>query len=200
MDLRKRLYFILPFIVAAALHNVLHESVHYLAARMLGEAVLEFRLFTNGWGTSQVIWATPVAQRTGVHWLPIAWSPAVATVLVGYLLYANRVRWLSRWPLLNATLWYAGLFFLCLDPFYFAILSLFLGSDVDAVAAVGWSPWPVRAVALAILVVNARLMWQWRRESQTQPERYLPVGLSATAQTAPSRTAPPCSGGGDGTR
>jgi hypothetical protein len=173
MDLRKRVFFLLPAVVAAMLQNAVHELVHFAAARLLGEEVLEVRLFTNGWGTSQVIYATPVAERFGSHWLPIAWLPSVVTVLIGYLLYANRRRWLTRWPLLNALTWYGGLFFLCLDPFYLGFLSLFLGSDVDAVAAVGWSPWPVRIVALAVLVVNGRLMLQWRQESQAQPELYL---------------------------
>jgi hypothetical protein len=197
VDFRKRLYFLLPAVVAAMLHNAIHESVHYLAAGLLGEPVLEFRLFTAGWGTSQVIYATPVAQRTGTHWLPIAWSPAVVTVLIGYLLYANRARWLGRWPLLNAALWYGGLFFLCLDPFYYAILSLLLGSDVDAVAAVGWSPWPVRGVALAILALNARLMWRWRRESQAHPERYLQPGLSGRRIAASHAAQPHPKGDGE---
>jgi hypothetical protein len=33
---------------------------------------LEFRLLTNGWGTSQVIFATPIEARSGLHWLVIA--------------------------------------------------------------------------------------------------------------------------------
>lgn len=175
MDIRRRLYFIVPAALAAALHNVVHESVHYVAARMLGEGVREFRLFTNGWGTSQVIFATPVAERAGAHWLAIAWLPAVATVLIGYLIYGNRHRLMGRWPLVNSALWYGGFFCLCLDPLYYSLLSILLGGDVDAASAVGWSPWPVRVVALAILIANGRLMLGWRREAQANPERYLPA-------------------------
>ncbi len=177
MAILRKLYFLVPAVLAAALHNVLHESVHYVAARVLGEGVLEFRLFTNGWGTSQVIFTTPVAERTGAHWLAIAWLPAVVTVLIGYCVYVNRSRLMGRWPLVNSLLWYGGLFFLCLDPFYYAILSILLGGDVDAAGAVGWSPWPVRLVALVFLVLNGRLMLRWRREAQADPKRYLPAGL-----------------------
>ncbi|MBC7264605.1 MAG: hypothetical protein H5T64_09680 [Chloroflexi bacterium] len=176
MNLQKRLYFLLPAVTAALLHNIIHESVHYLAARLLGEGVKEFRFLTNGWGSSQVIYATPAAERIGAHWLVIAWGPAVVTTLIGYLLYLKREEWLTRWPLINATLWYAGLFFLCLDPFYFALLSLFFGGDVNAVDAVGWSPWPVRLVALGIFIFNARLMVRWQREARARPERYVIAG------------------------
>jgi hypothetical protein len=55
---------------------------------------------------------------------------------------------------------------------YFGILSLVVGgTDVDAVAAVGWSPWPVRLVALAILAGNARLMVRWWKEARARSER-----------------------------
>lgn len=171
----KRLYFLVLASVVLLLHNGIHESIHYLAARLLNEGVQEFRFLTNGWLSSQVIYATPVAERSGVHWLIIAWAPAVITTLIGYVIYLNRERWLTRWPPLNTGLWYAGLFFLCLDPFYFAVLSVFFGGDGNAVAAVGWSPWPVRLVALMMLVFNACLMLNWRREAQAAPERYFPA-------------------------
>lgn len=173
--IRKRLYFLVLATVALLLHNAVHESIHYLAALLLGEGVKEFRFLTNAWLTSQVIYAAPVAERSGAHWLVIAWAPAVITTLIGYVIYLNRERWLTRWPPLNTGLWYAGLFFLCLDPFYFAVLSIFFGGDVNAVAAVGWSPWPVRLVALMLLVFNARLMLNWRREAQAAPKRYFPA-------------------------
>jgi hypothetical protein len=48
----------------------------------------------------------------------------------------------------------------------------FLGGDVNAVAAVGWSPWPVRLMAFVVLAFNVRLMLNWRREAQAAPGRY----------------------------
>jgi hypothetical protein len=155
------------------LNNVIHESVPYLAALSLGEGVQEFRLLTNGWGTSQVIFSTPVAERSGWHWLVIAWAPAVVTTMIGYACYLSRKRLLSNLKLLNAQLWFVGVYFLLVDPFYFALLSILFGGDVEAVAAVGWSPWPVRLVALIILVLNARLFLNWLRESRAQPKRYV---------------------------
>ena len=170
---RGRMRLLLPSALAVLLHNGIHESVHFFAACLLGEDVLEFRFLTNGWGTSQVIYATPVDERIGAHWLVIAWSPAVITVLIGYVFYLNRERWLTRWQLLDASIWYMGLFFLCLDPFYFAVLSIFLGGDVNAVRAVGWTPWPVRLVALTVLVFNVWLMIGWRRIVRSHASQYL---------------------------
>lgn len=174
-DLRKRLYFLIPTVLAALLHNAIHESTHYFAARLLGEGVQEFRFLTNGFLTSQVVYAAPVAERVGAHWLAIAWAPAVLTTLIGYALFLTRRRWLTGSWILNAGLWFATAFFLLIDPFYFAVLSHFFGgSDVDAVAAVGWPRWPVQAVASVVLVVSVVLFIKLRRESSAQPERYLP--------------------------
>ena len=173
MNLKQRVYFLPLFVVSVLLHNIIHEGTHYLAARLLGEGVREFRFLTNGWGTSQVIFATPTAERAGAHWLVISWGPAVLTTLIGYLIYLNRERWLTKWPLLNAGLWYAGFIFLLFDPSYFALLSLVVGGDVNASAAVGWSPWPVRVVALVVFAFNAWLMVRWQKEAKAHPERYI---------------------------
>ena len=178
MDLRKRLYFFLPALVVALLHNLVHEGIHYLAANLLGEEVLEFRFLTNGWGTSQVIFATPVDERAGAHWLVIAWAPSVVTVAIGYLVYLNRERWWTRWRWINAGIWYAALFFLCLDPFYLGLLSLLMGSDLDAVAAVGWSPWPTRLLVLTVLAVNAWLLVRWSRQARKRARTAERPGLA----------------------
>ncbi len=171
--LRRRAYFLVPAAVAALVHNAFHEWVHLAAAWTFGERVLEFRLFTNGWGTSQVVFATPVDERSGAMWLVIAWAPAVLTTLVGYALYLSRRRLLGRVKLLNVQVWFVGVFFLLLDPLYFGVLSLVVGGDIGAVAAVGGSPWPVRLVAILVLLVNVRLFLNWRRESSAQSHRFI---------------------------
>lgn len=124
--------------------------------------------------TSQVIYATPVAERSGAHWLVIAWAPAILTTLIGYALYLARDRWLTSVPLLNAGLWFATVYFLVVDPLYFAALSPFFGGgDVAAAAAVGWPRWPVHVLAGLVLLFNLRLVVKLRQEAKAQPERYL---------------------------
>jgi hypothetical protein len=180
-DVRKRLYFLVPAVVAALLQHTLHETIHYLAARLLNVGVLEFRFLTNGLLTSQVVYATPVAERSGAQWLVIGWAPAVVTTLVGYLLYLTRRRWLTGVPLLNAGLWFATAYFLIVDPLYFALLSPFFGGgDVAAAAAVGWPRWPVHVLAGMALILNLWLVRNLRREGKAQPERYLPAGRGTT--------------------
>ena len=68
------------------------------------------------------------------------------------------------------------------DPFYFAVLSVFVGGwgDVGAVKVVGWSPWSVRLVALIVLIFNSVLLLRWRREASERPGMYL--GGSITRQ------------------
>jgi len=176
LDLRKRLYFLIPAALAALLQHTIHEGTHYVAARLLGVQVLEFRFLTNGMLTSQVIYATPVAERTGAGWLVIGWAPAFLTTLIGYALYLARRRWLTDVPWLNAGMWFATAYFLIIDPLYFAILAPFFGGgDVAAAAAVGWPRWPVHVLAGLVLLFNLRLVYKLRQEGKTQPERYLPA-------------------------
>ena len=176
-DVRKRLYFLVVAIPAALLQHTMHESTHYLAARLLYEEVEAFRFLTNGWLTSQVIYATPVAERTGPHWLVIAWAPAVVTVAIGYALYLARERWLTRVRWLNAGLWFATAYFLVVDPLYLAVLAPFVGGgDVAAAAAVGWPRWPIHLAAGIVLLPNLHLVHKLRQWSKAQPERYLPAG------------------------
>ncbi|MGQ9675888.1 MAG: hypothetical protein ACUVX1_09495 [Chloroflexota bacterium] len=171
-EVRHRLYLLVPYVAVALFNNLVHEGVHYLAARLLGESVLEFRLLTNGWLTSQVVFSTPVAERVGYHWLVIAWAPAVVTTLIGYLVYLNRRRWLTRWPPANLALWYVGALFMCIDPLYFGVLSFFVGGDVHAAAAAGWSPLPAQVLALIVLVLSVWLVVRWQREARTQRHLY----------------------------
>lgn len=148
-------------------HNLIHEATHYLAALAYGEGVVAFRFLSNGLGSSQVVFASPVAARTGWHWLIIAWAPSVVTTLIGYALYASRARLRSnRWVALLAL--YAGFFFLLLDPFYLSVLSLLVGGDIGAASVVGWPLWPVRAVALLVLIVNLCLVRRWLAEHGAQ--------------------------------
>jgi len=166
-----RLYVFVPLALAGLLQNLVHESLHYLAARLCGEAILEFRFLTNGWLTSQVIYATPVEERTGAHWLAIAWLPAIVTTLIGFTLYASRNRWLTPWPPLNLGLWYAGALFMTIDPLYFGVLSwLMRRSDVSAAEIIGWPTWPFQGAALAVAAWSLKLVLSWRREAR----RHLP--------------------------
>jgi len=85
---------------------------------------------------------------------------------------------LTSIPLLNAGLWFATVYFLLVDPLYFAVLAPFAGGgDVAASAAVGWPRWLVHLVAGLVLVFNLRLVHRLRQKSKTQPERYLPAAI-----------------------
>lgn len=182
-DLRKRLFFFLPMVVAALLQHSIHELTHYVTAVLMNEEVSDFRFMTNGLLTSQVIYATPVEARTGAHWLWIAWLPAVVTVCVGLALFLTRRRWLSSYPMLNAGLWFATAYFLLVDPFYFAILSPFFGGgDVAAADAVGWPRWPVHLAAGCVFIAAVYLVYLLKQEGNRHSERYLPRRRAAWSE------------------
>jgi len=173
----KRLLFLAMAGLAAVLQNLVHELAHLAAALFFGVPVLEFRFLTNGWGTSQVIFETPLAERTGWQWLVIALLPSALTVLLGYLIYLNRNRWLTRIPLVNLLLWYVGVFFLFVDPLYIGGLSFSLGGDVNVLTAFHLSPWIARLPALFLLLVNCRLILRWRAEARTVNAQYFNLGF-----------------------
>lgn len=187
----RRWWFVFPWVAVLLAHNIIHECVHYVVGAGLGEKVVEFRFLTNGWGTSQVAFAVPVAERAGAHWLAIALAPAVVTVLIGYLLHLNRQRLVTPThatagqgasrrsspfrSVVNILVWYGAIVFMLLDPFYYGVLSFFTGGDVQASAAVGWPAWPLQAVACAILGMNAWLIVRSGREL-TRASRATPAG------------------------
>ena len=176
-----RLYVYVPLMLVALLQNTFHESLHYAAARMFGENVLEFRLLTNGWLTSQVIYATPMEMRTGFHWLVIAWLPAIVTTLIGFIVYFNRARWITSFAPLNLGIWYVGVLFMTIDPVYFGILSWFMErSDVNAAEIFGWSAVPFRIVGLLVSAVAIRFVLGWRKEARLDLGRYRLHSLEAS--------------------
>ncbi|HKJ26418.1 MAG TPA: hypothetical protein VJ965_02170 [Anaerolineales bacterium] len=169
----KRIYLYIPLIAAALLQNVVHESTHFVAARMFDENVLAFKLFTNGWGTSQVVYAAPAAQRVEGYWLLIAWLPALLTVIIGFLMYAFRDKLLTKSPALNIFIWYVGVMFMVIDSLYFGVLSWFFErSDVNAAEIMGWPVWPVQVLGLLVLILGVVCTIRWRKESQTHLEDY----------------------------
>jgi hypothetical protein len=176
-----RLYIYVTLALVAVLQNTIHESLHYLTARMFGEKILEFRLLTNGWLTSQVIYATRMEQRTEAYWLLIAWLPAIVTTLIGFVVYANRSRLITRWPPLNLGIWYVGVLFMTIDPLYFGVLSWFMQrSDVNAAEILGWSAVPFQIMGLLVSVVAIRLVLSWRQEARTDLHRYRLPGVGSS--------------------
>ncbi|MFP3897019.1 MAG: hypothetical protein ACLFV5_09345 [Anaerolineales bacterium] len=97
IDIGKRLRFLVPALLAYLVHHTLHETIHYVMAVLFKEPVEAFHFLTHGRLTSRMVYATPVSERDAPYWLIIAWAPAVVTTLVGWVLYATRMRWLSRW-------------------------------------------------------------------------------------------------------
>lgn len=171
--IQNRIYVYIPLILIAILQNSIHESLHYLTARLFGETVLEFRLLTNGWLSSQVIYATPMEQRVGFFWLLIAWLPAIVTTLLGFVVYAIRKRLITPWPFANLGIWYVGVLFMTIDPLYFGALSWFMQrSDVNAAEIVGWPAWPFQLLALLVAGLGTKFVLDWRKEAQTHLETY----------------------------
>lgn len=165
--IRNRICVYIPLILVALFHNVMHESLHFLFANLFGEKVLEFRILTNGWGSSQVIFATPIELRSRLYWLVIAWAPAMLTTLVGYLVYWKRGLLITAKPLVNLFIWYFGALFMTIDPLYLGVFSWFIpGTDVEAATLISLPAWPFRMAALVVFIFNLNLVYRWRSEAR----------------------------------
>lgn len=173
MNIKRSLYIYITLAIVAIFQNLVHEGAHYFLARLMGVAVQEFRFMTNGFLTSQVIYADPVATRTGAHWLLIGLGPTVITVLIGYTVYLLRKHLLTSSPPANLAIWYLGALFMTIDPVYIGFLSWFMqGSDVNAMSVVGLPVWPVRIVGMALAALGTWLVIRWRTEARQNVERY----------------------------
>ncbi len=176
-----RLYVYIPLALIAILQNMLHESLHFLTARLFGESVLEVRLLTNGWLTSKVVYAIPMEQRTESYWLIIAWLPAIVTTLIGFIVYFNRARLITPFAPLNLGIWYVGALFMTIDPVYFGLLSWFMErSDINAAELFGWSAIPFQVIALLVSVAAIRLVLSWQQEARSSLHRYRLHGLETS--------------------
>lgn len=181
--MKRSLYIYATLAIVAIFQNLVHEGAHFLLARLMGVEVLEFRFMTNGFLTSQVIYADPVATRTGAHWLLIGLGPSVITVLIGYTVYLLRKRLLTAFPPANLAVWYLGALFMTIDPLYIGLASwLMQGSDVNAMSAVGLPAWPMRIVAMALAALGTWLVLRWRTEARENVERY---SLASAAASVP---------------
>lgn len=171
--IRNRIYVYIPLILVALFHNVMHESFHFLFASLFGEKVLEFCILTNGWGSSQVIFATPIESRIGLYWLVIAWAPAMLTTLAGYLVYWKRDLLITAKPLVNLFTWYFGALFMTIDPLYIGVFSWFIpGTDVEVAALLSLPAWPFRMAALVVFIFNLTLVYRWRSEARANLDLY----------------------------
>ncbi len=148
----------LTLILSVIIFAIIHEGLHAVIAYAYGEyAGFHFRTFGL-----EVIFTTPVEERNGIRWGFVSGISNIATVLLGYLLFAfiNRfqnhpndyIRSFSYWLIICLLL---------LDPLNISIGSLIYGGDANGIAVgFGVNRWLVQGIFFIFFILNRELAAQ----------------------------------------
>ncbi len=145
-----------PLIVALLFYFIIHEGLHALTAAIFNE-YLAFQVHFYGF---EVIFKTPVAERTGIEWGIISGASNAATLLIGYTLFSCSkglskvknifIRQLSYWAIL---------IFMLFDAFNLSIIPFFFGGDIGGIVqGFGIDRLTVQILFLIVLLINRELI------------------------------------------
>lgn len=148
----------LAFLLAVAIFFTIHEGLHALIAEIYGEYE-EFIVKPIG---LEVIFRTPVIERTGIKWAFISGISNLATLFMGYLLLIlspNIARLQSVF--LKASLYYLAVLSLLLDAFNLSVGPFIYGGDANGIA-VGLSinRYLVQTIFFLIFLANREVVAQ----------------------------------------
>mgnify|MGYP001321727963 CR=1 FL=1 len=151
-----RKYIIL--VIAVLTFIVLHEGAHLAVGYAYGEFE-SLRILPYG---VEVIFKTPVEQRSGIQWGFISGSANALTLSLGYLFFLIRGKMAS----LNNNFWrnyvyYLTFLLLLIDPFNLSIGPFIYGGDIGGITAgFGLNQYLVQVIFLIILLLNRELIVQ----------------------------------------
>ena len=141
--------------VAVLLYYIIHEGAHLLVALWLG-VFKQINLI--GLGVQIDVFAEQMNDlQMGIFCL----AGAIATLIAGYLLVVF-VKGICRIKsdVIRACAWYTSLTMLMLDPIYLSIFHRWVGGgDMNGIALLLPS-WTISAIAAAVGVINALLIWR----------------------------------------
>lgn len=148
----------LTFLLAVMIYLTVHEGMHALTAMLHGEydaLIIRAILFP------EVLYKTPVEERSGIHWAFISGASNLVTILVGYLLLASGDRLAGLRGPFRSIFFYLTLIFLLADPLNLSLGPFFYGGDADGIAVgLGINRYLIQMVFLVVLLVNRELVAQ----------------------------------------
>jgi hypothetical protein len=154
MSMKKYLPLILALIVFAIIHEGLHAVIAYVNREYGDFQVKPFGL--------EVIFTTPVEERSGLRWGFISGVSNIATILLGYLLFAfiNQFQKHSN-DYIRSFFYWLIIFFLLVDPLNISIGLLLYGGDANGIAVgFGVNRWLVQGIFFILLILNRELAAQ----------------------------------------
>jgi len=152
--MKKYVTLILALIVFAIIHEGLHAVIAYAYGEYAGFHVKPFGL--------EVIYTTPVEERSGLRWGFISGVSNIATVLMGYLLFAFIDRY-QKHPndYIRSFSYWLMIYLLILDPLNISVGPLIYGGDANGIA-VGFAVnrWLVQGIFFIFFILNRELAAQ----------------------------------------
>lgn len=155
--------FLLALVILLALHEGLHAATALILGELEGVRVLSLRL--NGVSIPlgvEVIYRTPVEERSGVQWALISGVSNLVTVGLGLglLLVGERAN-RSLTGLAKVGVYYLTFLGLLADPFNLSIGPFLYGGDAEGIAVgLGDSRYLIQGFFLIVLFVNRELVAQ----------------------------------------
>lgn len=146
----------LPLMVALLFFIIIHEGLHALTAAIFHE-YSTFQVHLYGF---EVLFKTPVAERTGMEWGFISGVSNAVTLLIGYTLFACRKSLSKVKNIFLRHLGYWAIFiFMLFDAFNLSIIPFFLGGDIGGIVqGFGINRFTVQALFFLVLLINRELI------------------------------------------
>jgi hypothetical protein len=148
----------LAVVLALIIFATIHEGMHAVLAMAYGE----FEAFHVRPFGLEVTYKTPVEERHGIRWGFISGTSNIATVLLGYLLFAFKTRFEKHQnDFIRALACWLIICLLFLDPLNLSIGSLFYGGDINGiVVGLGISQWVIQGIFFSVFFLNRELVAQ----------------------------------------
>lgn len=148
----------LAVVLALIIFATIHEGMHAVLAMAYGE----FEAFHVRPFGLEVTYKTPVEERHGIRWGFISGTSNIATVLLGYLLFAFKTRFEKHQnDFIRALAYWLIICLLFLDPLNLSIGSLFYGGDINGiVVGLGISRWVIQGIFFSVFFLNRELVAQ----------------------------------------
>lgn len=152
--MKKYLTLILALIVFAIIHEGLHIVIAYIYGEYAGFHVKPFGL--------EVIFTTPVEERSGLRWGFISGVSNIATVILGYIVFPFINRF-QKHPndYIRSFYYWLIIFFLLLDPINISIGPLIYSGDANGIAVgFGVNRCLVQSIFFILFILNRELAAQ----------------------------------------
>lgn len=152
--MKKHLTLILALVIIA----IVHEGLHAMIASIYGEYA-GFRVKPYG---LEVIYKTPVEERAGVNWGFICGASNLATLLLGYLLFTFKNRFVKHQnDFIRALSYWLIICLLLLDPLNLSVGPLLYGGDTNGMAVgFGINRWVIQGTFMMVFFLNRELLVQ----------------------------------------